>query len=213
MTKVAQLTFNPFQENTFVVYDDSQECAIIDPGCYTETERQALINFINEKKLRPVRLLNTHCHLDHVFGNAFVARTYGLDLEMHRKDLSILQNLSTTAHLYNIPNVEPSPEPKVFHEAGDTITFGETSFNVLFTPGHSPGSISFHCDAADFVLCGDVLFERSIGRTDLTGGDMNTLLNSIRQELFPLGDETVVYNGHGRPTTIGAERRQNPFLR
>lgn len=212
MTQVAQLTFNPFQENTFVVYDESQECVIIDPGCYTEAEREALVSFINEKKLRPVRLLNTHCHLDHVFGNAFVAKTYDLDLEMHKADLPILQNLSTTAHLYNIPNVQPSPEPKVFHEEGDTISFGQTTFQVLFTPGHSPGSISFYCKEEHFVIAGDVLFERSIGRTDLPGGDMNTLLSSIRQKLLPLKDETLVYNGHGRPTTIGAERRENPFL-
>jgi len=212
MTQVQIFEFNPFAENTCVVFDETGECAIFDPGCFDFEERAALKNFIEEKKLRPVRLINTHCHLDHVFGNAFVAKTWNLGLEIHAGELPVLERFPQVCQMYGIPFAEESPMPARFIEAGEVIAFGNTRLKVLFTPGHSPASISFYCKEDDFVIAGDVLFYESIGRTDLPGGDMDTLLNSIRTQLFTLPDETLVYPGHGPTTTIRHEKEYNPFL-
>ena len=212
MTQVACFEFNPFAENTYVVYDESGECAIFDPGCYTHEERTTLKNFVEKHHLRPVRLINTHCHLDHVFGNAFVADTWGLGLEIHVGELPVLQRFAQVCQMYGVPFSEESPAPSRFLEAGEVVEFGNTRLNVLFTPGHSPASISFYCPAAGFVLAGDVLFQESIGRTDLPGGNMDLLLHSIRTQLFTLPDETLVYAGHGHPTTVRHEKEYNPFL-
>ncbi|MEY3050341.1 MAG: hypothetical protein RLY31_126 [Bacteroidota bacterium] len=211
-TKVATLVFNMFQENTYIVYDDSGECIIVDPGCYEAHERIELMTFIQENGLRPVRLLNTHCHLDHVFGNKFVADSWGLTLEIHRGERPVLEAMPEVCRLYGIPAPEPSPMPGRYIEPGETISFGQTRLEAIYTPGHSPASLSFHCAAAGFVLAGDVLFRESIGRTDLPGGDFDTLIRSIREQLFPLGNEVKVYPGHGPATTIGHERLFNPFL-
>ncbi len=211
MTKVKQFEFSPFAENTYVVYDDTGECIIIDPGCYDNLERQALTDFIADQELHPVKLINTHCHIDHVFGNRFVAEKYSLQLEVHRFELPVLAWLPQSALMFGVA-AEPSPHPGHFIEEGDTIVFGTTALEVLFTPGHSPGSLSFYCRKAGFILSGDVLFFGSIGRTDLPGGDYDTLLRSIREKLLPLDDDTRVFSGHGQMTTIGFERRYNPFL-
>jgi hydroxyacylglutathione hydrolase len=212
MTQVQTFEFNPFAENTYVVWDATGECAIFDPGCYTKEERSALQRFIVENSLKPVRLINTHCHLDHVFGNKFVADTWGLGLEIHREELPVLEGFPRVCQMYGIPNVEPSPLPSSFLEAGHTVAFGETLLEVLFTPGHSPASLSFYCKKEGFVLSGDVLFFESIGRTDLPGGDFDTLIRSIREQLFVLPGETLVYSGHGPTTTIRHEKEYNPFL-
>lgn len=212
MTQVQIFEFNPFAENTCIVFDDTGECAIFDPGCYTPGEREALKNFIEENNLRPVRLINTHCHLDHVFGNAFVAKTWNLGLEIHVGELPVLERFPQTCQMYGIPFAEKSPVPARFLEPGDVVEFGKTRLKVLFTPGHSPASISFYCKEDGFVIAGDVLFYESIGRTDLPGGDMNTLLSSIRTQLFTLPDETLVYPGHGPATTVRHEKEYNPFL-
>lgn len=212
MTQVACFEFNPFAENTYIVYDESGECAIFDPGCYTHEERTALKNFVGEHQLRPVRLINTHCHLDHVFGNAFVAETWGLNLEIHVGEVPVLQRFTQVCQMYGIPFAQEPPPAARFLDAGDVIAFGTTRLQVLFTPGHSPASISFYCSDAGFVLAGDVLFQESIGRTDLPGGNMETLLHSIRTQLFTLPDETMVYAGHGHPTTVRHEKEYNPFL-
>ena len=212
MTRVVKFTFNPFQENTYFLYDDTKECIIIDPGCYEIHERQELINFIQREELKPVRLLNTHCHIDHVVGNKFVADTYNLGLEIHEGEVPVLDSLMSVATMYGIPNVEKSPAPARFIETGEEITFGETVLKTLFTPGHSPASISFYCEKDAFVIAGDVLFEGSVGRVDLPGGDGPTLIKSIKEQLFPLGDDVKVYPGHGRATTIGEEKLGNPFL-
>jgi glyoxylase-like metal-dependent hydrolase (beta-lactamase superfamily II) len=212
MTHVVKFTFNPFQENTYLLYDDTKECIIIDPGCYEMHERQELLNFIQREELKPVRLLNTHCHIDHVVGNKFVADTYNLGLEIHEGEVSVLDSLETVAAMYGIANVEKSPAPARFIEAGEEIAFGETVLKTLFTPGHSPASISFYCKKDAFVIAGDVLFQQSVGRVDLPGGDGPTLIKSIKEQLFPLGDDVKVYPGHGRATTIGEEKVGNPFL-
>lgn len=212
MTLVAKFTFNPFQENTYVLYDDTKSCIIIDPGCYTAEEKQELKGFIEEKELKPVRLINTHCHLDHIFGNKFVADTYGLELEIHEGEVPVLEAVPMACQVYGLPLPEPSPTPTHFIEAGDVIEFGNTRLKTLFTPGHSPASISFYCAESKFVIAGDVLFYGSIGRTDLPGGNLGTLIQSIKTELFPLGDDVVVYSGHGPDTNIGFEKANNPFL-
>ncbi|MEM9849976.1 MAG: MBL fold metallo-hydrolase [Bacteroidota bacterium] len=212
MTEIASFTFNPFQENTYIIYEAGGECIIIDPGCYQPEEKATLIDFIQKKELTPVRLLNTHCHIDHVFGNRFVADTYGLGLEIPAGELMVLNAVPQIAQMYGLSYPEPSPVPTRFIAEGEIIEFGSTELKTLLTPGHSPASMSFYCEAAQFLIAGDVLFDGSIGRTDLPGGDMDTLLESIRTQFLVLPDEVVVYPGHMSSTTIGKERRTNPFL-
>lgn len=213
MADVIQLTFNHFQENTYIVYDDTKACVIIDPGCNSTSEQAKLIQEIKRLGLRPERLLNTHCHIDHVFGNRFVAETYGLPLEIHAGELPVLESAPQVAVLYNIPYLNQSPQPGAFIEDGQLISFGQTELEAIFTPGHSPASLSFFCAKNDFLIAGDVLFFESIGRTDLPGGNHQTLLDSIQKRLFPLGDQVTVWPGHGPQTNIGYEKRNNPFLR
>lgn len=214
MANVLKQTFNPFQENTYVVYDETSECVIFDPGCYTQEEKDSLVQMIEEHGLNPVRLINTHCHLDHIFGNKFVAEKYNLPLEIHEGEVPVLEAALPSAAMFGLPLPQGplSPEPGRFIEAGEEIPFGKTRLKVLFTPGHSPASLSFYCEEDDFVIAGDVLFLGSIGRTDLPGGDFNTLIQSIKTELFPLGDQVTVYPGHGPETNIGYEKQHNPFL-
>ena len=212
MTHVAKLTFNPFQENTYIVYDDTKECVIFDPGMYTAGERKQFADFIEKNELRPVRLINTHCHIDHVFGNNFVHEKYTLPLEIHEGELPVLEAVPQVCMRYGVPYSDPSPAPGKFINEGDMITFGNSKLEAIFTPGHSPASLSFYCQESAFVIAGDVLFYQSIGRTDLPGGDFATLIGSIKDKLFPLGDEVTAYPGHGPETKIGYERENNPFL-
>lgn len=214
MAQVHFFAFSPFSENTYIIYDETKECIIIDPGCYTKVERKTLSSFIQEHDLTPVRLINTHCHLDHVFGNRYVAETYKLALEIHEGELPVLESVPVVSQMYGIPNVQqsPDPDPDKFINEGDTIAFGNTALSVFFTPGHSPASVSFYCKEDNFIIGGDVLFQSSIGRTDLPGGNLNTLMKSIFDHFLTLPDETIVYSGHGNPTTIGAERKGNPFI-
>ncbi|MEM7572181.1 MAG: MBL fold metallo-hydrolase [Bacteroidota bacterium] len=213
MLKVHGITFNPFQENTYLLYDaDSKDCFIIDPGCLGNSEQQRLQRTIDELSLQPVRLINTHCHLDHVFGNAFVAETYGLELGIHELELPLLQDYPGRARSFGIPGVEDSPAPAYYLYPDQPLELGGQSVELLFCPGHSPGHLCFYDPSGGQIVGGDVLFAGSIGRTDLPGGDMATLLGSIHSQLLPLPDETVVYPGHGPSTTIGEERRSNPFL-
>ena len=212
MTRVEQLTFNPFQENTFVVYDDSGECVIIDPGCYERHEEQELVEFIQEKELTPVRLLSTHSHIDHVLGNDFVCKSFDLKPECHQEDLETLKNVVNYAHVYGFGGYKPSPEPENFIEVGD-LEFGQTKFEVRFVPGHAPGHVVFINHKEKFIINGDCLFYGSIGRTDLPGGDHQTLLDSIQRELYSLPDDYKVYCGHGPATSIGFEKVNNPFVK
>jgi len=212
MADVVGLTFNPFQENTYLVYDQTGECIVFDPGCSNTAEQQELVRAIEEKSLKPVRLINTHCHIDHVFGNRFVHEKYGLPLEIHEGEVPVLQAVPMVADMYGIPYPEQSPDPGRFIKEGEQITFGETTLEVLFTPGHSPASLTFYCAADQFLIAGDVLFYGSIGRTDLPGGNHATLIESIKTKLLPLDDAVRVYPGHMQPTTIGFERANNPFL-
>lgn len=211
MIHVASFTFNPFQENSYVLYDETKECIIIDPGCYTDNERKQLKSFIAKEGLKPVRLINTHCHLDHICGNAFIAKEYGLKLEAHEGEKVVLDASVDHGKMYGFV-FEPSPAIENYLKEGEKITFGNSELDILYTPGHSPASISFYSAKDNFVIAGDVLFFMGIGRTDLPGGSHQTLLDSIRRELFTLPDETAVYNGHGQKTSIGFEKANNPFL-
>jgi len=213
MAAITSFTFNPFQENTYIVFDNTRECVIIDPGCFHPNERKMLVDYLSKEGLKPVRLLNTHCHLDHIFGNQFIFDQYGLLPEIHEDELPILESYPMVAERYGVPNAQPSPLPKRYIQKDEEITFGESKMKALLTPGHSPASISFYFEPEGFVIAGDVLFYESIGRTDLPGGDYDTLLASIKRELLPMKDETVVFSGHGQQTTIGHERQNNPFLR
>ncbi len=212
MSLVAKFTFNPFQENTYILHDETKECIIIDPGCFTQNEKDQLVKFIEENQLKPVRLINTHCHLDHIFGNRFVAEKYGLELEIHEGEVPVLEAAEMVSSSYGIPFPEPSPPAGKFIKEGDIIKFGNTELETLFTPGHSPASISFFCKKDKYVIAGDVLFQGSIGRTDLPGGSFPVLIASIKDKLFPLGDDVKVYSGHMGMTTIGEEKMSNPFL-
>lgn len=208
---IAIFTFNAFQENTYVLYDDSKECVIVDPGCNSAEEEAALTHFISTNQLVPVKLLNTHCHIDHVLGNKFVSDKYNLPLTSHKDEKPVLDANVMVANMYGI-SYTLSPSITAFLDEGDTIKFGNSELSVLFTPGHSPASISFFHKETKQLIAGDVLFKESIGRTDLPGGDFDTLINSIKSKYYPLGDNVIVYPGHGPSTTIGQEKSSNPFL-
>ena len=208
---VHTLTFNPFQENTYVISAPSGECIIIDPGCFDEYEREELVECIDKQKLKPVRLINTHCHIDHVLGNAYVAKTWNLGLEIHMGEIPVLASGVSVSNMYGVP-YDPSPLPSSFLAEGDEVVLDGISMKVLFTPGHSPASICLYNQSDGWVIGGDVLFYESIGRTDLPGGDHQTLLHSIRSQLFVLPNETIVYPGHGPTTKIGYEKMFNPFM-
>jgi glyoxylase-like metal-dependent hydrolase (beta-lactamase superfamily II) len=209
--KIKKFTFNPFQENTYVLYIPEGPCIIIDPGCYFEEEEQELKSFIENNQLKPIKLINTHCHLDHICGNHFVAKTWNLKLEASPLDAYNLDLSIEAGKMYQFPIV-PSPTIDVELKEGDVITFGDEEIQILLTPGHSLGSLSFYIPKLESVIAGDALFRLSVGRTDLPGGDMDTLLNSIRQKLFTLPENTMVYSGHGEETNIKFEKLNNPFL-
>ena len=210
--KIKRFVFNPFQENTFVLYDESKECVIIDPGCYEKAEEEELENFISENGLKPVALLNTHCHIDHILGNQFVAEKWGVELQMHKDDLPLLENAGQVSKMYGLQNYSGSPFPKHFLKEGDKFTFGESKLDVIFTPGHAPGHICFYSKKYNFIISGDVIFQMSIGRTDLPFGDFDTLIKSITEKIFPLPGQTQIHCGHGPSTVLNYEREHNPFL-
>ncbi|MFL5786464.1 MAG: MBL fold metallo-hydrolase [Flavisolibacter sp.] len=212
MLTVQTFTFNPVQENTYILYNEKGLCCIIDPGCYFASEEQELKKFISDNQLKPTILLNTHCHLDHIFGNRFIQKTFGLTLHLHKLEKPVLDLGPTQGQLWQLPFDNYDGE-LIFLEEGDTVKLGNDELEVLFTPGHSPGSISFYSKENKFVISGDVLFSGSVGRTDLPGGDFSTLEQSIRSKLYTLPPDVEVYSGHGEPTTIGHELKTNPFVK
>jgi len=212
MLNVKIFTFNPLGENTYILYNEVGQSIIIDPGCYTDQERQDLTRFVIEKRLSPMMLVNTHCHLDHVFGNKFIAQTYQLDLFIHQGEQKVLEHAPTSGLMWNMP-FDNYEGPIHYLVPGEVIMLGQESLDILFTPGHSPASVSFYARESGFVIAGDVLFRESIGRTDLPGGSPEVLVQSIIEQLYVLPDETVVYSGHGMPTKIGHEKRSNPYVR
>jgi hydroxyacylglutathione hydrolase len=211
MLTVKKFEFNPFHVNTFLLFDETRECAIIDAGCYEDYEKEEITGFIEENGLKPARLLNTHSHIDHIIGNAFMAEKYGLKLEAHKDGLRFLDHARENGYMFGIDQITVI-RPEVFIDENDTIRFGNTELEVVSTPGHAAGSLCFINRPSRFVIVGDVLFYQSIGRTDLPSGNYKLLLQSIYEKLFILPDNFTVYCGHGPETTIGFEKAGNPFL-
>lgn len=197
-------------ENTYILYDDTHECIIIDPGCLEKQEQQTLLNFIETNKLKVKILLNTHCHIDHVLGNKFVKEQFQVKLQTSKIEEQVLKAVSAYAPNYGFHQYQETNIDEYIAE-GQQIKFGNAILDILFVPGHSPGHLVFYNAEENICIGGDVLFHRSIGRTDLPGGDHETLINNIHQKMFKLDDNMVVYPGHGETTTIGEEKKYNPF--
>ena len=210
--KIQTFTFNDFAENTYILYDETKECIIIDPGCYTIEEQNILTSFIHQKHLIPTKVLNTHCHIDHILGNKFVCNKWNIDLFAHEKELPLLQASKQISKMYGFDDYKLSPMPHDYLNAGQTIKFGYVSLDILFCPGHSPGHICFYSKKNNFLIGGDVIFKGSIGRTDLPGGDYEILIESINKEILPLPNETQIFPGHGIPTSLSEEKKHNPFI-
>lgn len=212
MLQVETFVFNPIQVNTYVLYDETNECAIVDCACHSQNEEQQLVEFVKSKGLRPIRLLNTHLHFDHAWGNAFAKQYFGLQIEADASDAFFIQSAVDHAQAFGFSIAQP---PQIDHNIADMtgIAFGNSELQILHTPGHSPGGLCFYSKQAGFVVSGDVLFQAGIGRTDLPKGDYDTLIQSIKTKLFQLPDETVVYPGHGPKTSIGVEKQTNPFCK
>lgn len=213
MLKVKCFTFNFIQENTYIVYNEvSKEAVIIDAGNQYETEHELLFKFIEENRLEVKRLLNTHTHIDHIMGNEACAAKFKLTPEMHEADLFTFENTVQNSMLWGI-DLSQSPKPQSTLKENDLIVLGNSNLKILFTPGHCRGHVSFYCAEQNFILSGDVIFMESIGRTDLPGGNMQTLLSSIQSQIYTLPPETIIYSGHGDPTSVGYEMKHNPFVK
>lgn len=212
MVSIKSFAFNSFMVNCYLISDESGESIIIDAACYEDSEKRELSEYIHENHLKIVRNLTTHCHIDHVLGNQFIADTYGVYPEYHSASLPFLLTAKEIGRSFGL-QIDSIPEARKYLEDGEGITFGNSELKTLFTPGHADGSVCFFCEKDHFVVTGDVLFKDTIGRTDLPSGDFNLLMNSIHTKLFTLPDDTVVYPGHGPDTTIGFEKANNPFIR
>lgn len=211
--KIKTFEFNPLGVNTYVLYDRTGECIVVDASCFFPDENKLLLNFILDNNLVVKHLVNTHLHFDHIFGVNFLASQFGLKLLVHRDDVVLLENLPQQLQLFGFnTNVDYRPEIGGFLAENDVVSFGEQQLKVLHVPGHSPGSIVFYNEKEKLALVGDVLFNGSIGRTDLLEGSFEQLTEGIRTKLFTFPDDTEVYPGHGPKTTIGQERRYNPFV-
>jgi hydroxyacylglutathione hydrolase len=203
---------NPFDENTYILHDETGECVIIDAGMYTASEQNAVVNYIKANNLKPVLLLNTHCHVDHVLGNKFVFDQYGLKPQFNKGELDVLEAVIAYAPQFGL-RYEPSPIPDECLPETGTVSFGNTTLSLIYAPGHSPAHLCFYDEAANYLIGGDVLFRGSIGRTDLPGGNYDQLIKNIEEKLFTLPDNCTIYPGHGPETTIGFEKQHNPFFR
>ena len=211
MLKIKSFTFNPYQENTYLIFDDSKEAVIIDPGNYEAYENESISKFIDENKLQLKKIILTHCHLDHCLGNKYLNQKYGAELLIPFDERDLYKNVENIATLFGFPNYSHLDENKYLKEK-DKIEFGNIKLDVLFLPGHSPGHLAFYCKKENICFSGDVLFYNSIGRTDLPGGDYDTLINSIKNKLFLLNPDTIIYSGHGPKTILKNEMKNNPFL-
>jgi len=211
MINLKQFTFNPFQENTYVVFDETAECVIVDAGCYSSDEQIELVEFIQSNGLKPKYLINTHGHIDHVLGNQFVKDKYGVEILANAEDYPLLKSVPAQAMMFGL-SAEPVPEIDVYLNHGDIIRFGNAELEVIHTPGHTKGGICLYSKTGEFLISGDTLFKSSIGRTDLQGGSFDQIIQSITSRLLTLGDNVKVYPGHGEASTIGYEKKNNPFL-
>ncbi len=211
MLTIKSFTFNPLQENTYLLYDQSKQGCLVDPGCYESAERNELLNFINQEGIKITQLVNTHCHIDHVLGNAWAKRTFGVKLQVHKNEIPVLKSVESYAANYGFPSFE-STEPDIFIEEGEELKVGTEILKILFVPGHAPGHVVFYHEGSGQCVAGDTLFRGSIGRTDLPGGNHQLLLKKIKSELFSLPEATIIHPGHGPETTIAFEKIHNPFV-
>jgi len=212
MLNIQRFTFNPFQENTYLLINENKQCFIIDPGMYDDDETALLINYIDKNELQPVAIINTHAHIDHILGVQAVADRYNIPFAIHKAELPVLENAATTAMMFGFP-IPTLPQPAFFISEHETLKLGNDELEVRFTPGHSPGSVIFYNKEGGFAIGGDVLFAGSVGRTDLPGGSFPVLFDSITTQLFTLPGNTVIHPGHGPSTTIEEEKENNPFLK
>ncbi|UOF94524.1 MAG: MBL fold metallo-hydrolase [Bacteroides sp.] len=208
---IKRFIFNTLQVNTYILYDDTHQCVIIDPGCSNKDEQTKLHDFIKVNKLIPAKLLNTHCHLDHIIGNYFVYKNFNLKPQFHKFEIMTYNMSNQKAFEINLPYKECS-SLGIHLNDNDIVTYGNSSVKVIHNPGHSKGSISFYSEKYKFVISGDLIFKNSIGRTDLPGGNYKDIINSIKNSLFKLDDITVIYPGHNDYTSIGYEKANNIFL-
>jgi len=210
--RIAQFTFNPFSENTYVIADTNGEAVIIDPGMTDGDEDSILFEYISEEHLKPRLILNTHCHLDHILGNAAVAEKYGIELWCHQREIAVIERAASTSMMFGI-SYRPSVMPTRTIDEGEMISAGDIRLSTLFVPGHAPGHLAFVCEAERVVFSGDVLFQGSVGRVDLPDCNAADLVQSIQQKMYALPDDFVVYSGHGPATSIGSEKENNFFVR
>lgn len=208
---IKTLVYNAFQVNTYIVYDESGNTLVIDPACYTTREQEHLADFISKNNLKVSHMVNTHCHVDHVLGNEFIFQKYGIRPMIHRSGLVFFEHLVVHANTFGF-DVENIVYPEEYLEDGDEIKLGEETINILYTPGHAEGSICLAYEKEKWIVTGDLLFFMSIGRTDLPTGSLETLLASVRNKIFIYDDTYVLYPGHGQSTTVGFERKNNPYL-
>jgi glyoxylase-like metal-dependent hydrolase (beta-lactamase superfamily II) len=214
MINIKTFSCNMLQENTYVVSDETLQAVVIDYGAFYPEERQAIVDYLRNNQLRPVHLLCTHGHLDHCFGNDTIYDAFGLKPELHAEDEFLAADLTKqAADMFGMPYNRPTPPIGRFLSDGDRISFGSHELRVLHTPGHTPGGVSFYCEAEKVLFTGDTLFRMSVGRTDFERSSWQQLLSSLRHVISPLPDDTTVYCGHGPKTTVGDERKANPYLR
>ena len=212
--KVSRFVVNQFGVNTYVMWDaESLEAAIVDPGMTAKEEKEAFETFIIREHLRPVHLINTHMHLDHIFGNLYIKDKYGLDIKAHRDDDFLGRTLVEQTQRFHLPVYVKNHGLDVELTDGERIYLGKEPIDIIAVPGHSPGSIALYCPESGFVITGDAVFRGSIGRTDLPGGNFETLVRSIRERILSLPPETVILPGHGPETTVEIELRSNPYIR
>jgi glyoxylase-like metal-dependent hydrolase (beta-lactamase superfamily II) len=211
MITIKTFVFNPFQENTFVLHDETGECIIVDAGCYEPQERTKISNYISDNNLTCIKLIHTHCHVDHVLGNAYIVSKYKPEIIAHKSDEFLITDSKKHGIVFGFTVEQPFYATN-YVEEGTDITFGNSYLQVLHVPGHSPGSLAFYSPQQHFVITGDVLFKGSIGRTDLPGGNYDLLMDSISKKLMSLPPDTIVFPGHGPATTIHEEALSNPFL-
>ena len=213
MIKVEKFVFSPFSENTYVIWDDeTKETIIVDPGCFDESEENNLSEFISKNELKIAYLINTHCHIDHIFGCAFIKENYNPVFLAPEKDLPLLQNAVKQAEMFGV-EIKTPPQPDQYLSEDLVLSLNQSEIKFIFTPGHTPGEFCLYLKNEKILISGDVLFKEGIGRTDLWGGNYDTLINSVNTKLLLLPSDVKVYPGHGEETTIGYEKVHNPFLK
>jgi len=212
MINIEIFEFNPIAENTYLLYDETKEAVLIDCGCINPMEEKILSDFIDQNKLILKRLLCTHLHFDHIIGNGFIFNKYGIKPEAHRKDVEILPPVKEQLRSMGIPYSIDFVDVENFLVGNEIISFGQSQLTTLLVPGHSPGSLAFYSVRDNFIIVGDALFNGSIGRTDLWGGNYDVLITAIKDKILTLPDETIIYPGHGPFTTVINEKLNNPFL-